>query len=360
MFMNSTTNLGSSEIAPERDLKHCVLSVIIVTWNVKDLLRQCLRSLQEDDVLDLGEVIVVDNASKDGTGKLVEDEFPRVKLLKSSENVGFSRANNFAIRESKGEFVLLLNPDTVVQAGSIRKLVEFARQHTNVGAMGPKLYAGDGTVSYEGAVDFPKVWNIFCDLALLSKVFPRSRFFCGRKMGYWNHETDREVPAVSGAAMLVKREVFNRIGVLNETLFYAEDMDFCLRVRRAGWSIFYLSSAAIIHYGGGSTSRLEDQAAHRQIAYQSSWLYTRENRGLIWAMALSAVVALWSLAGIVTTSILALACGPNTRLGPRVRYFRRIAMSLLKWAVSNKKRFRHNLAAPPVFGAPKMNEEGFA
>jgi hypothetical protein len=330
------------------------LTIIIVSWNVKELLGSCLRSLAEDHVPDWAEVVVVDNNSTDQSIDMVAREFPWVRLIANSQNVGFSRANNTACWQSNSDFVFLLNPDTVVHPGAVRKLVDFARAHPEVGAVGPKLYSTDGSVQYEGGVEFPGIWNVFCDLALLSELFPRSRIFCRRQMGYWDHEGDREVPAISGAAMLVRREVVDRIGFLNETLFYAEDMDFCLRLRRAGWLVFYLGSASIVHYGGGSTKSVPDKGFQRQIAFQSTWLYTRENRGRILAAALSAMVVFWSLGGVLVTSLLGLFCRGNTPAAAKIAWFRKIAVSLLRWGISNKKTFCHHLAAPPTFNANRQ------
>jgi N-acetylglucosaminyl-diphospho-decaprenol L-rhamnosyltransferase len=349
--MSSTTNLGFSRASTTANQRRDPLTIIIVSWNVKELLRNCLRSLADDQVPEWAEVVVFDNHSSDQSSEMVAAEFPWAKLIVNSQNVGFSRANNAACWQSNSDFVFLLNPDTVIHPGAVRKLVDFARAHPEVGAVGPKLCSADGSTQFEGAVDFPTIWNVFCDLALLSDIFPRSRIFCRRKMGYWDHEGDREVPGISGAAMLVRREALDRIGFLNETLFYAEDMDFCLRLRRAGWSVFYLSSASIVHYGGGSAKSVPHQGFHRQIAFQSTWLYTRENRGRIRAAALSAMVLFWSMGGVLATSLLGLFYREKSPTAEKIARFHEIAVSLLRWGVSNKKKFRHHLAAPPTFNA---------
>ena len=349
--MNSITSLGFSRGNMTVKQQRYALTIIIVSWNVKELLRNCLRSLADDQVPDWAEVVVVDNNSTDQTSHMIATEFPWVKLVVNSQNIGFSRANNAVCRQSASDFVLLLNPDTVVHPGAVRKLVDYAIAHPKVGALGPKLYSADGSIQYEGGVGLPTVWNVFCDLALLSDFFPRSRIFCGRKMGYWNHEGDREVPGISGAAMLVRREVLGHIGLLNETLFYAEDMDFCLRLRRAGWSVFYLGAASIVHYGGGSTKLVADQGFQRQIAFQSTWLYMRENHGRLVAMELSAMVIFWSLGGILATSLFGLIYRGNSSAASKVARLREIAASLLRWGFSNKKKFHHHLAAAPTFNA---------
>jgi GT2 family glycosyltransferase len=159
------------------------------------------------------------------------------------------------------------------------------------------------------------------------------------------------VPGISGAAMLVRRDVLDRIGFLNETLFYAEDMDFCSRVRREGWSIYYLGSASLVHYGGGSTKSVPDQGFQRQIAFQSTWLYTKENRGRLLAAGLTAMIVFWSLGGVLATSVLGLFFRGSSPAAAKIARLREIAVNLLRWAVSNKKKFQHHLAAPPKFNA---------
>jgi GT2 family glycosyltransferase len=319
--------------------------VVIVTWNARELLRHCLTSLRDDGVPSWAEILVVDNASTDGSAAVVEAEFPFVELIASAENLGFSRGNNLAIRKTAGEFILLLNPDTVVHAGTIRKLVEFARSHPDVGAVGPKQLGADGAIQLDSAVDYPTVWNVFCDHAHLSKLFPKSRLFCGRKMGYWDHEGDREVPVLPGSAMLVRRAVFERIGLLDETLFYVEDVDLCRRMQAAGWSVYYLGSTSIVHYGGGSTQSSPHQILQRQISFQSFWLYTRKHRGRAVAAALTFMVFAWSAA----VAGVALPCSWLARGERRIALRRHLdlARGLLRWSLLDKSTFRHHLAAPP-------------
>src|SRR5260221_1284603 len=347
--MSLTTNPGFSEASMAANRPWHPLNIVIVSWNVKELLRNCLQSLAEDRVHDWAEIVVVDNNSTDQTVAMVTAEFSWVRLIVNSQNIGFSRANNAACGQSNSDFVLLLNPDTVVCHGAVRRMTDFARAHPEVGAVGPKLLNADGSIQFEGGVEFPTIWNGFCDLAPLSEMFPHSRVFCRRKMGYWDHQGDREVPGISGAAMLVRREVVDRIGFLSETLFYAEDMDFCLRLRRANWSVFYFGSASIVHYGGGSAKSGVDPGFYRQIVFQSTWVNTRKNRGRILAAALSAMVVFWSLGGILVTSVFGLFYRRNRTVAEKIARFREIAVSLLRWGVSNKKKFRHHLAAPPTF-----------
>jgi GT2 family glycosyltransferase len=340
--MSSTTSPGFFNSSPGQAASRPLLSVIIVTWNVQDLLRDCLRSLAEDNIPAWAEVFVVDSASSDGSAGMVRDEFPWVRLIASEINLGFSRGNNRALRVAEGEYVLLLNPDTIVHRGTVRAMLDFAQSHPSVGVVGPKQYGGSGLIQYEAAVDFPNIWNVLCDWTMLSRIFPKSKLFCGRKMGYWGHEDDREVPAIAGSAMLIRSSVLREVGLLDGTMFMAEDMDLCQRIRKAGWSVFYLGSSSIVHYGGESLKRDGNPGRQLKIAFQSFWLYLRKHRGKVYAAAMTFTMFLWSLLALAAASTLALV-----RRGPGVERWRQIALGLLRWSVTNKKRFRHHLADAP-------------
>jgi O-antigen biosynthesis protein len=340
--MSSITSPGFSKELDAGDPLRPLLSVVIVTWNVRDLLRDCLGSLAQDGIPNWAEVFVVDSASSDDSAAMVRREFPWVHLIASDLNLGFSRGNNRALRLARGEYVLLLNPDTLVHPGALRAMVDFAQAHPSVGVVGPKQYSGSGAIQYEGAVDFPNIWNVLCDWTLLSKIFPKSKLFCGRKMGYWGHDDDREVPAVPGSAMLLGSNVLERVGMLDETMFMAEDMDLCQRVRKAGWSVYYLGSASIVHYGGESLKRDGNAGRQLQIAFQSFWLYLRKHRGAAAAATMSFTMFVWSLFALAVASLLALV-----RRGSGVDRWRQIALGLMRWSLTDKKRFRHHLAAAP-------------
>jgi len=340
--MSSTTNLGSSSLPAEGARTRPLLSVVIVTWNVRDLLRACLHSLIEDDIRVWAEVFVVDSASSDGSAEMVRAEFPWVHLIASDVNLGFSRGNNRALHLAEGDFVLLLNPDTLVHRGALRAMVDFAQSHPSVGVVGPKQYSGNGNIQYEGAVDFPNIWNVLCDWTRLSLIFPKSKLFCGRKMGYWSHDNDREVPAVPGSAMLLSAKVLETVGLLDETMFLIEDMDLCRRVRNAGWSVYYLGSASIVHFGGESLKRDGNPSRQLQIAFQSFWLYLRKHRGRGSAAAMSFTMFVWSLCAVTAASALALV-----RSSAGIERWRQIAFGLMRWTLTNKKRFRHHLASAP-------------
>jgi GT2 family glycosyltransferase len=322
------------------------LTIVIVTWNVRDYLRDCLQSLIAAGVPAWAKVVVVDNASADGSAEMVEQEFGFVHLMRAGGNLGFSRGNNLALRLADTEYVLLLNPDTLVPAGALEALVAVMDVHRSIGAVAPRQYSRDGRVQLEAAVDLPTVWNAFCDLTLLSRVFPRSRLFSRRTMGWWDHRDDRDVPGLAGSALLIRRMALDQVGLLDETMFCAEDMDFCRRLAEAHWRVRYLGTIAITHFGGASIKR-SNPGLQRQIAYQSFWLYLRKHDGPLVAGLMTATVLGVSLLGWIATAWLRVVPGlPSGLADARDRFFE-IAVALLTWALANKTAFSHPLAAPP-------------
>jgi N-acetylglucosaminyl-diphospho-decaprenol L-rhamnosyltransferase len=346
--MNSTTNPGSSSVRPGESAA-CPVSVVIVTWNVAELLRDCLQSLRDDGIPDWAEIIVVDNASGDHTLEIVRNEYPWARLISSGTNLGYSRGNNLGIREASGETIFLLNPDTILHPGALRRLVDYMAAHPSVGIAGPKHVTGSGEIDYGCATDFPTAWNVFCDLSFLSRAFPQSALFNGRLIGHWDHLNDCEAPAIPGTAMLIRREVVKSIGVLDETMFYAEDMDYCARAREAGWGVFYLASASIVHLGGQSSKKTGNPGLQRQIAFQSFWLFTRKHRGPAAALRVTLMVLFWSLCAIPAASCIAAGWSASTPVGQKIREWRLLACRLLAWSITRKKAFRHHLAAAPQF-----------
>jgi|WetSurMetagenome_2_1015567.scaffolds.fasta_scaffold05961_5 GT2 family glycosyltransferase len=230
------------------------VSIVIVNWKVKDLLRQCLSSIGGATHDLLLEVIVVDNNSGDGSSEMIRQEFPDVRLIANTENAGFARANNQGIAISRGRYILLLNPDTIVIGKSIPAMAAFLDGNREAGAVGPKIRFPDGTIQYTCARNLPSLLTGFLDLSGLSYKFPKGRVTGSWQMGYWDHNDERDVDAISGACMMVKREVIDRIGLLDEKYFmYGEDIDWCFRIKRGGWKIRYLPTAEITHFAGQSS-----------------------------------------------------------------------------------------------------------
>ncbi|MCX7606791.1 MAG: glycosyltransferase family 2 protein [Bacteroidia bacterium] len=230
------------------------LSVIIVSYNVKYFLRQCLQSVARAMEGLSVEVWVVDNASIDGSVEMVREEFPWVKVIANPVNLGFAKANNQGIRLSQGQYVLLLNPDTIVQEDTFREVLRFMNDHPEAGAVGVKIIDGQGRFSPDSRRDLPSAWNIFCKISGLYKLFPQSKIFGRYHLTYLPENEVTAVPVLLGAFMCMSRSVLDQVGLLDERFFmYAEDIDLCYRILQAGYTNYYLPTTQIIHFKGEST-----------------------------------------------------------------------------------------------------------
>jgi GT2 family glycosyltransferase len=234
------------------------LSVCIVTYQAHQLLRQCLHSiLANTRLLDL-EIIVVDNGSTDGTQAMLADEFPQVHLIQNETNLGYSRPMNQALRAARGRFLLQLNPDTLVLENALDQLAAFMEASDRVGICGPKVLNRDYTLQKPCRRGESRPLAVFAYFTGLSRLFPRSPRLGQYLMTYMDENETHPTAGVSGSCMLVRREVVDAIGLLDERFFaYQEDADYCLRARRAGWEVYYVPSAQIIHYGGWGGSRVQ-------------------------------------------------------------------------------------------------------
>lgn len=232
------------------------LSVVIVNYNVKYFLEQCLHSVVKASAGIDCEVFVVDNNSVDGSVPMVREKFPDVKVIDNTENLGFSRANNQAIRKSAGEYVLLLNPDTIVEDDTFKKIVTFMDAHPKAGGLGVKMVDGKGNFLPESKRGLPKPDVAFYKIFGLSKLFPKSKTFGQYHLSYLDEDEVNEVDILSGAFMLLRREALDKTGLLDETYFmYGEDIDLSYRILKAGYKNYYFPETRIIHYKGESTKK---------------------------------------------------------------------------------------------------------
>lgn len=232
------------------------VSVIIVNYNVREYLANALGSLRPALKGIRSEIIVVDNASTDGSVAMLRQSFPRVRLITSPENLGFARANNLALREARGRYLLFLNPDTVVQEDTVRVMRDHLDAHPDVGLAGCKILNPDGTFQLAARRSFPTPWVAASRLLGLSLLFPQSRLFGRYNLTYLDPDASYDVDAVSGSFMFVRREAIEAVGGLDERFFmYGEDLDWCYRIGKAGWKVRYVHRTAIIHYKGESTRR---------------------------------------------------------------------------------------------------------
>ena len=232
------------------------LSVVIVNYNVKYFLEQCLYSVRKAMQGIETEVFVVDNNSVDGSCAMVIQKFPEVILIENKKNVGFSKANNQAIKLSKGEYVLLLNPDTVVEEDTFKKITEFMDEHADAGGLGVKMIDGKGNFLPESKRGLPTPKVAFYKIFGLSRLFPKSKKFAQYHLSYLDKNKIHKVDILSGAFMLMRKKVLDETGLLDESFFmYGEDIDMSYRIKLAGFENYYYPETTIIHYKGESTKK---------------------------------------------------------------------------------------------------------
>ncbi len=254
------------------------LSVVIVNYNVREFLRHALVSLRKASRGLRVELIVVDNASDDGSAEMVRREFPSVRLIASRTNLGFARGNNAGLKHARGEFVLLINPDTIVQEDTLRTMVAFMRTHPDAGLAGCTILNPDGSLQLACRRSFPTPWVAFTKIAGLSTLFSRTRLFGQYNLTYRDPDDTYVVDAVSGAFMMIRREALEKVGGLDEQFFmYGEDLDWCYRIQQAGWLIYYVHSTKIIHYKGESTRR--SGIDEGQTFYTAMHLFVKKHHG---------------------------------------------------------------------------------
>lgn len=232
------------------------LSIIIVNYNTKRLLKQTIQSVIDTTKNIRYEIIVSDNNSTDGSIEMVEECFSEVKLIKNKENLGFPKGNNVAIKEALGRYVLLLNSDTVVIDKCIEKCIKYMDIHNDVGVLGCKVVLKDGKLDHACKRGYPTPEASLLYMLKLHKVFPDNKKFGQYALSYLDENQTNEVDSLTGAFMVLRREVINEVGLLDEDFFmYGEDIDWCFRIKEAGWKIVYYPEAKIIHYKGASSKK---------------------------------------------------------------------------------------------------------
>lgn len=260
------------------------LSIVIVNWNVCELLRRCLSSISRDKAGTAIEVIVVDCASSDGSLEMVRREFPWARLIASNENLGYARGNNVGMAEARGRYLLVLNPDTELVGHALATMIRYLDEQPVVGALGPALRYPDGSVQ-SSRRRFPSLATAFFESTLLHQWFPKNRV--ARRYYLDDHPADVPQPVdwLVGAALMIRRKAWQQVGPLDEGFFmYFEELDWCRRCRKAGWEIHYVPSAGIVHHEGKSS---EQVVAARTIRFQRSKIhYYRKYYGAGWAVVI--------------------------------------------------------------------------
>jgi len=230
------------------------LSIVILSFNTRELLRECVASIKKTTPKDLSyEIIVVDNASSDGSAEMVSDTFKDVKLIANKENVGYTKGNNRGVKEASGRYILFLNADTIVYEDTLGAMVAFMDEHEKVGAATCLVELVNGKLDDSCHRGFPTPWRSFSHFSGFSKIFPRSKLFTGYALGYLDLNTTHEVDSCSGAFMIVRRVAGEEIGWWDEDFFwYGDDLDFCYRLKEKGWRVYFVPEVKILHYKGAS------------------------------------------------------------------------------------------------------------
>lgn len=262
------------------------VSIIIVNWNTKELLRNCLISIDEKAGNVDYQIIVIDNASSDGSAEMVKTGFPAVLLIDNSKNQGFAAANNQGIRIAKGRYILLLNSDTLICDSAIEKTVRYADKHPEAAAVGCQVRESSDKIQMT-CFRFPSLLNLSLRASGLATLFKYNRFFGREETLLWRRDTEREVDIVSGMFMLVRHEAIREVGLMDETYFlYFEDTDWCYRFFKAGWKMVFWPGAKIIHIDAGSKSTDQD-GLRMFVQFQKSLLifFKKHYGGLIYFVA---------------------------------------------------------------------------
>lgn len=262
--------------------KQIDVSVIILNFNTVALTRLCLASLQAMDKRGLEvEIIVCDNASEDGTDTMVRKEFPEVLFIQNGKNVGFAAGNNPGMRKARGRFILLLNSDTEVSKNAIVEMVRFMDAHPEVGAGTCKLLLPDGSMDPACHRGFPTPWAAFTYVSKLEHFFPKSTLFGQYHQGYKDLDTAHEVDSISGAFFMVRKQVLQKVGYLDEDYFmYAEDIDWAFRIKEAGWQIWYNPSVTVLHKKkqSGRANILRKRRVTTEIYFHKyNWLFYKKH-----------------------------------------------------------------------------------
>lgn len=276
-----------------------MVSVIIVSFNTRDILKNCLDALFSSGDGSQTEVFVVDNASGDGSADMVRSTFPDVHLIANQQNLGFAAANNQAFRLASGNYFLILNPDAYIRKGALDRAVAFMEKTPDCGLCGGKIISPEGNLE-PSARRFPSPLSKLLTLSGLSGKFSGSPILNRHEFGGFLHDKPREVDWVPGTFTIIRKEMLDKIGLFDERFFiYYEETDLCLRARKAGWKVYFIPDAEVMHIGGACSKTRKDKtfddAASQVLSFRmrSEWLYYRKNSGFFSVLASSGVEMLW-------------------------------------------------------------------
>ena len=309
-----------------------VLTIIIVNWKSCDFLRKCLESIFLGPTDRSIEVIVVDNASFDGSRGLIQTSFPGVRFLQSDRNLGFAGANNVGYKNAQGKYLLFLNPDTEIVGTALELMVSALDSNPEAGIIGAKLLNSDRSLQASCIQPFPTILNQVLDFDFLMTAFPKLSLW-GTAPLFEAHTEPVPVDVVSGACLMIRRDVFERIGGFSTCYFmYAEDVDLCWKARKAGWKSYYLAGAQVVHHGGRSTAFKEKTNFSSVMMRESRLRFMRESRGSAYAVIYQVSTALVAACRVlVLSAAFVLPLGKSR--GRSFRYAFRKWAAIFRWAI---------------------------
>ena len=312
------------------------ISIIIVNWNSAEYVKACLHSVYRETKNVKFEVIVVDNASYDRCGEMLKYEFPQVKFIQNTENSGFATANNVGFQRSVGRFVLFLNPDTVVLESAINIMQHHMQNLKDAGAIGCRLLNTDGSLQTSSILPFPTILNQSLNYEPLRLLFPRMVLWGIRPL-FEDTGAHFVVQAVSGACIMVRREVFEKVGMFSTDYFmYSEDIDLCHKISMAGYKVYFVRTATIVHHGGGSSNQRKESSYADIQMRESVFKFLRRTRGGLYASGYRLTMCVVALIRIGIISILYMPTMCLGRFSSR-RYSLMKWIGILRWSLALEK-----------------------
>jgi GT2 family glycosyltransferase len=308
------------------------LSIVIVNWNSKDHLAECIPSILAETQALQFEIIVIDSASYDGAGEMLREDYPEVRFIQSPENGGFAKSNNAAFAEAKGDYVLFLNPDTVIHDRSIERAHAAIQTCENPGVVGCRLLNTDGSIQTSCIQAFPTMLNQWLNIEWLRKRFPRARLW---GLAPLSQRTSEPIPVdvVSGAFLMMRRQLFEAFGGFEEDYFmYSEDVDLCYRLQKAGYVNYLIPQTRVIHHGGGSSSRRTVNTFSSVMMLESRWKFFRKTRPAAYCVAYRLGMFFCSLARLAVVLVLS-SFGQGGSRGDYFRKVRREWAARMKWTL---------------------------
>lgn len=304
-----------------------ILSIIIISYNTREMTLECIRSAFRETKDETFEIIVLDNASTDGSGDAIEAEFgDRLRLIRSPENLGFARANNIAAQHAGGEYLLLLNPDTVVLDGAIDRLIAFARRAPDAGIWGGRTVFADGSLNPASCWTRQTLWSLLCQATGLSSLFRRSSLLNPEGLGGWDRSTERAVDIVSGCFLLIRRDLWDRLDGFHPDFFmYGEEADLCLRAHGLGARPRVTPEATIIHHGGASETVRADKMCRLMAA---KMLLIRRHFPPMTRGLAALLFAAWPWSRMIATGLFA---GSDARRRERASMWREVFRRRDEW-----------------------------